>query len=86
SERRDIDDPAQIERFAEKMETVEQLKMLYLLSYGDINAVAPGIWNEWRGTLLFELYRRTLRVMESGEAVSRKKRLDDIGKPGVPRG
>ncbi len=79
SERRDIDDPAQIERFAEKMETVEQLKMLYLLSYGDINAVAPGIWNEWRGTLLFELYRRTLRVMESGEAVSRKKRLDDIG-------
>jgi len=79
AERRDIDDPAQIKRFAEKVETVEQLKMLYLLSYGDINAVAPGIWNEWRGTLMFELYRRTLLVLESGEAVSRQKRLDEIG-------
>lgn len=80
AERRDIDDPAQIERFAEKVETVEQLKMLYLLSYCDINAVAPGIWNEWRGMLIFELYRRTLRVLESGEAGSRQKRLDEIGK------
>jgi len=79
AERRDIDDPAQIENFAEKVETVEKLKMLYLLSYGDINAVAPGIWNEWRGTLFYELYRRTLRILESDEAVSRKKRLDDIG-------
>ncbi|MFC1491781.1 [protein-PII] uridylyltransferase [Nitrospinota bacterium] len=79
AERRDIDDPGQVERFAEKVETVEQLKMLYLLSYGDINAVAPGMWTEWRGTLIYELYRRTLRVLESGEAVSKRKRLDEIG-------
>ncbi len=78
AERRDIDDPALIERFAEKVGTVEQLQMLYLLTYADINAVAPGIWNEWRGTLIFELYRRTLRVLESGEAVSRRKRLEDV--------
>lgn len=78
AERRDIDDPVLIERFAEKVGTVEQLQMLYLLTYADINAVAPGIWNEWRGTLIFELFRRTLRVLESGEAVSRRKRLDDV--------
>ena len=28
---------------------------------------------------MFELYRRTLRALESGEAVSKRKRLDDIG-------
>ncbi len=78
AERRDIDDPALIERFSEKVGTVEQLQMLYLLTYADINAVAPGIWNEWRGTLIFELYRRALRVLESGEAVSRRKRLEDV--------
>ena len=78
AERRDIDDPALIERFSDKVGTVEQLQMLYLLTYADINAVAPGIWNEWRGTLIFELYRRTLRVIESGEAVSRRKRLEDV--------
>ena len=67
SQRRDLQDSSLISQFAEKMETKEQLQMLYLLSYADISSVAPGIWNDWHGTLLFDLYKKTLDVMESGQ-------------------
>jgi len=67
SQRRDLQDSSLIRRFAEKMETKEQLQMLYLLSYADISSVAPGTWNDWHGTLLFDLYRKTLDVMDSGQ-------------------
>ena len=52
--------------------------MLYLLTYADISAVAPGMWNEWRSALINELYKRVLRVMETGEDLYRKKRREDI--------
>ncbi|MBI2177190.1 MAG: [protein-PII] uridylyltransferase [Candidatus Tectomicrobia bacterium] len=79
AERRDLEDPALIGRFAEKVGTVEQLQMLYLLTYADVTSVAPGIWNEWRGTLHQDLYRRTLRLLESGEALHRKRQADEVG-------
>ncbi|MBI3129625.1 MAG: [protein-PII] uridylyltransferase [Candidatus Tectomicrobia bacterium] len=79
AERRDIEDPALIQRFAEKMGTVEQLRMLYLLTYADVSSVAPGIWNEWRGTLHHDLYRKTLRLLESGEELHRKRQADEVG-------
>ena len=80
AERRDIEDPALISRFAEKMETVEQLRMLYLLSYADLQSVAPGIWNEWRGTLIHELYQRTLRLLEAGDAARLADREEEVVK------
>ena len=78
AERRDIDDPVLISNFADKMETIERLQMLYLLTYADVSAVAPGMWTEWRGALIHELYKRALRVMETGENLYRKKRREDI--------
>ncbi len=36
--------------------------MLLLLTYADHRAVGPGIWNEWKGTLLWELYNRHARA------------------------
>ncbi len=78
AERRDIDDPVLISNFADKMGTIERLQMLYLLTYADISAVAPGMWNEWRSALIHELYKRVLRVMETGENLYRRKRREDI--------
>ncbi len=78
AERRDIEDPALIQRFADRVGTLEQLKMLYLLTYADMTAVAPGIWNEWRGTLLHELYRRALRLLETGEALHRRRKTEEV--------
>ena len=41
------------------MGSVHRLNLLHVLTYADHRAVAPGIWNEWKGTLLWELYNRT---------------------------
>jgi [protein-PII] uridylyltransferase len=59
AQRRDLNEPQVVTDFAAQLETLDALNMLLLLSYADLNAVAPGVWSEWKGTLLWELYRRT---------------------------
>jgi [protein-PII] uridylyltransferase len=59
SQQRDLSEASLIASFAERVGSLERLGMLLLLTYADHCAVAPGIWNEWKATLLFELYRRT---------------------------
>ncbi|MEE8584517.1 MAG: HD domain-containing protein, partial [Acidobacteriota bacterium] len=54
--RRDLDDPRQVERFADRVQGVEQLRLLCLLTYADIGAVGPGILSSWKKDLLFQLY------------------------------
>jgi [protein-PII] uridylyltransferase len=39
--------------------SVHRLNLLHVLTFAVHRAVAPGIWNEWKGTLLWELYNRT---------------------------
>ena len=59
SQQRDLSEEALIESFAGRMGSLERLDVLMLLTYADHCAVAPGVWNEWKASLLFELYRRT---------------------------
>ncbi len=65
--RRDIDDDEEIVKFARLVGSLSNLKMLYLLTASDIRAVAPGVWNNWKGSLLEDLYVRTARVLEELE-------------------
>lgn len=66
AQRRDLHDPKLILDFAREMETLERLKMLYLLSYADIKAIGPEVWNEWKSALFLELYTKTAEVFEKG--------------------
>jgi len=63
SQRRDLADEKVIADFAAQVETVDNLNMLTLLTYGDINGVGPGVWNEWKDTLLWELYTKARAVL-----------------------
>ncbi len=56
---RDTSDPATIREVATKTGTVEKLKLLTLLTYGDISAVNPGAMTPWRRQLLWGLYTET---------------------------
>jgi [protein-PII] uridylyltransferase len=56
---RDLEDPFAIELLAHRMETVERLKALTLLTYGDISAVNPGTMTPWRRSQLWRLYTLT---------------------------
>ena len=73
SQRRDLSDEKVIRDFAAQMGTVERLNLLTLLTYADINAVGPGVWNEWKDSLLWELYLRTLAVLAPNEESERER-------------
>jgi [protein-PII] uridylyltransferase len=65
--RRDIEDEKLILDFAQVIGSVTNLKMLYLLTYADMQAVGPDVWNNWKGHLLEGLYLESLKVLESLE-------------------
>jgi [protein-PII] uridylyltransferase len=67
SQQRDLSEPAPVEAFADRVGSLERLNLLHLLTYADHRAVGPGIWTEWKGTLLWELYDRTRHRLLGGE-------------------
>jgi [protein-PII] uridylyltransferase len=58
SQRRDLSDEKVILDFVSEVGTLDRLRMLCLLTYGDTNGVGPGVWNEWKDALLWELYQK----------------------------
>src|SRR5262249_26113450 len=48
AQRRDLSDEKVILDFAGCMGSIENLNLLCLLTYADINGVGPGTWNEWK--------------------------------------
>jgi len=70
SQREDINDPDVVNNFAELVGNKERLDMLYLLTVSDMRATSPTVWNSWKGTLLENLYKFTLKAL--------RKRLNSI--------
>jgi [protein-PII] uridylyltransferase len=67
AQRRDLHDERMILDFARQMESSENLKMLYLLSYADVKGVGPDVWNDWKKMLFRELFEKTYQVLERGD-------------------
>lgn len=65
--RRDLEDDKTIFDFAKTMGSVSNLKMLYLLTFADVKAVGPEVWNPWKASLLGELYVKALNILEEAE-------------------
>jgi [protein-PII] uridylyltransferase len=76
----DLDDHTTVEEFARTVGSIDRLKALYLLTYADMRAVAPKVYNNWRDMLLSDLYMRALKVLEQGdrEAVDPARRLATV--------
>lgn len=66
SQRRDIDDEDEVRAFAARVGTVERLKMLLLLTYADLSAVGPDVFNDWKAALLLRLYTNVRLFLERG--------------------
>jgi len=81
---RDISDPGTIRDVAEKMGTVEKLKLLTLLTYGDISAVNPAAMTPWRRQLLWNLYTQTYAEL-TRELSARTSPPDTQGSPELKR-
>ncbi len=57
--KRDLSDPETARELANQVGTVENLKLLTLLTYADISAVYPGAMTPWRLEQLWRLYTAT---------------------------
>jgi len=74
---RDLTDRKTITDFADRVQSLERLKMLLILTICDIRAVGPGVWNGWKGQLLRTLYYETELLLAGGfSEVSRKERAN----------
>ena len=63
AQKEDLGDPEVITRFAQRVGNERQLTALYLLTVADIRGTSPKVWNAWKGKLLEDLYKSTLRVL-----------------------
>jgi [protein-PII] uridylyltransferase len=63
AQKEDLSDPEVIAAFAAKVGDARRLTALYLLTVADIRGTSPKVWNAWKGKLLEDLYRITLRAL-----------------------
>jgi [protein-PII] uridylyltransferase len=64
--KRDIDDPKTILDVADTIQSPERLRLLLILTVSDMRAVSAKVWNNWKATLLRELYARVAEVLAGG--------------------
>jgi [protein-PII] uridylyltransferase len=63
AQKEDLSDPDVIQAFAKRVGNERTLTALYLLTVADIRGTSPKVWNAWKGKLLEDLYRLTLRAL-----------------------
>jgi len=63
AQKQDITDPEVVNAFAKHVGDERHLTALYLLTVADVRGTSPKVWNAWKGKLLEDLYRATLRVL-----------------------
>ena len=63
AQKEDLSEPDVIEAFAKRVGNERYLTALYLLTVADIRGTSPKVWNAWKGKLLEDLYRLTLRAL-----------------------
>ncbi|MBM3931041.1 MAG: HD domain-containing protein, partial [Sphingomonadales bacterium] len=76
AQKQDLSDPDVIRAFVKTVKTERRLTALYLLTVADIRGTSPKVWNAWKGKLLEDLYRMSLRVL-GGEAPSTDRVLQN---------
>lgn len=57
-------------KFMSSIKTVENLKLLYILTYADVNGVGPGTFTTFTANLLRELYDESMKISQQNERIS----------------
>jgi [protein-PII] uridylyltransferase len=84
SQRRDMDDPAEIRKFARQMQSLEMLNLLTLHTVADSLATSDKLWNGFKDTLLRELHSRTVPLLAGetefvrAEEKQREQMMQDV--------
>lgn len=68
---RDLEDLAVAQRFARQVETLENLDFLLLHTFADTMGTRADLWNDFKETLVWTLYRKTAQVLQGGDDSAR---------------
>jgi [protein-PII] uridylyltransferase len=63
AQKEDLSNPNVITNLAKRVGNERNLTALYLLTVADIRGTSPKVWNAWKGKLLEDAYRLTLRTL-----------------------
>ncbi|MBU1443582.1 MAG: [protein-PII] uridylyltransferase [Gammaproteobacteria bacterium] len=79
AQKQDLSDPEVIHAFSRRVGSERYLTALYLLTVADIRGTSPRVWNAWKGKLLEDLFRATLRNLgghmpDPGAEIEARKR------------
>jgi [protein-PII] uridylyltransferase len=66
SQRRDLDDPAVMRKFAKQIQNPEILTLLTLHTFVDSQATSDKLWNGFKESLLWSLYHKATELMAGG--------------------
>jgi len=66
SQRRDLEDPTVIRNLAQTLKTPENLVLLTLHTFVDSEGTSANLWNDFKETLLWTVYRKTLAALKGG--------------------
>ena len=82
AQRKDISDPEVIHDFAMRVRDSIHLDYLYALTVADICATNNTLWNNWRATLMRQLYNETKRVLRRGleNPINKEDRIEQVQK------
>ncbi len=80
--RRDLSDDRTISRVIEQVQTIERLRLLYLLTVGDSRATGPAAWSSTKALLLRTLYVAAARRFGPGDTsdAAREQRRTALGR------
>jgi len=74
SQKRDIDDTNTIFEFGKKVQSLEQLKLLFIFTVADMKATGKSIWNNWNKYPLEKLFLKT-RNLFLGSSINVNKNI-----------
>jgi [protein-PII] uridylyltransferase len=75
AQKEDLSDPTVVAGFAQLVGDARRLAALYLLTVADIRGTSPKVWNAWKGKLLEDLFRMTMRAL-GGEGLALEAEID----------
>ncbi len=87
--RRDVDDPVVVAQTADAVGDLDTLRRLFLVTVADARATGPGMWTEWKASLVRTLFARTAaelarRDAETGPTTDRSRRLAELEVAALP--
>lgn len=57
-------------KFMSKIKTEKNLRLLYVLTYADVNGVGPDTWSSFSANLLKELYDASMEIAQQNERIT----------------